>query len=74
MQATAGSEASFIESIQNTFDNLIRTSLNTGPVQLQKLSGQTNDSGVFHIFYYDDEGRVCSSEGTDQSWSITDNF
>lgn len=74
MQAIEGSEATFIESIQKRFDDQSKTSLNTGPVQLQKLSGHLDDTNIFHVFYYDEDGRICSSQGTPKSWRVNDNF
>jgi len=74
MSATAGSDANFIELIQETFDTQITTPLNTGPVQKQKLTAHEDDTGVFRIFYYDDDGKICSSEGTNQTWMVSNNF
>ena len=69
-----GSTSPFEEVIQETFNNQIITSLGTGPIPEQKLSSHVDDSGIFHIFYYDENGRLCSSQGTNSGWSTTDNF
>jgi hypothetical protein len=73
-QVLEGTATASGEIIQNTFDNLIVASLDTGPVPVQKLSAHSDDTGVFHVFYYDDDGRLCSTQGTDVGWKTTNNF
>jgi hypothetical protein len=72
--AVEGSVAPFVEIIQNTFDNQIITSLGTGDVPTQKLSAHKDETGVFHVFYYGNDGRLCSTQGTALGWGTTDNF
>jgi hypothetical protein len=74
MIAGAGSSPEIIESTQSEFDSLIRTSLNTGPVPIQKLAGHEDNTGIYHVIYYDDDKRLCSAQGTEVDWKTTDNF
>ena len=69
-----GSSGSNVELLQNTIDNQITTSLETGPIPIQKLSSHVDASGSFHVFYYDDDGRLCARKGTDFGWDANENF
>jgi hypothetical protein len=73
-EAIEGSTDSFIEVIQNKFDEQIVTILGTGSIPTQKLSVHNDDTGVFHVFYYDEDGRLGSSQGTSFGWETTNNF
>jgi YD repeat-containing protein len=72
--AVEGSSASDIELIQDAFDDQIVTSLETGPIPTQKLSAHNDETGIFHVFYYDEAGRLSSVQGTDLGWKTTKNF
>lgn len=72
--AGEGSDALFIESIQEEFDNQIITPLDTGEVPTQNLSAHRDDTGIFHVFYYDNNGRLSSAQGTNLGWKTTNNF
>jgi hypothetical protein len=74
MFASAGSSSEDIEIIQEEFDNQITASLKTGPVPPQKLAGHRDTTGINHIFYYNEDRKLCSSQGTDVEWSVTENF
>ena len=73
-RAVEGSSATDIESIQKVFDDQITTSLETGYVPTQKLSAHNDETGIFHVYYYDEAGRLSSVEGTDLGWKKTKNF
>jgi hypothetical protein len=72
--AVEGSSASSIELIQKSFNDQIVTSLKTGYIPTQKLSAHNDKNGIFHVFYYDENGRLSSAQGTGLGWRKTHNF
>lgn len=75
MDTTAGNYQTTLESIKQEIDNVPIIYIGSGKIPDQKLTGYKTMSGIYKIFFYDDNGVVsCMASSNLRSWQFHPNF
>lgn len=73
--AFEGKNDKFVESVQKLFDTAPTITIGSGQINPQRLAGYQDVTGIYYVFYYDNEGQLAALRSKDLFvWEAAPNF